>query len=36
MNEYVKGNYDKKPHSEVTIFEGKKFMKWIQKHIEKT
>lgn len=32
----VKGNYDKKPHSEVTIFEGKKFMKWIQKHIEKS
>ncbi|MBP3595809.1 MAG: hypothetical protein J6J60_00185 [Clostridia bacterium] len=30
----VKGNYDKKPHSEVTIFEGKKFMKWMQKHIQ--
>lgn len=30
----VKGNYDKNPHTEVTIFEGKKFMKWIQKHIQ--
>lgn len=30
----VKGNYDKKPHTEVTIFEGKKFLKWIRKHIE--
>lgn len=31
----VKGNYDKNPHTEITIFEGKKFMKWITKHIEK-
>ena len=31
----VKGKYDKNPHTEVTIFEGKKFMKWITKHIEK-
>lgn len=30
----VKGNYDKNPHTEVTIFEGKKFMKWIQKYIQ--
>lgn len=30
----VKGNYDKKPHTEVTIFDGKKFMKWIKKQIE--
>lgn len=30
----VKGNYDKKPHTEVTIFEGKKFLKWIKKQIE--
>ena len=30
----VKGNYDKNPHTEVTIFDGKKFLKWIQKHIQ--
>ncbi|MCI8308798.1 MAG: hypothetical protein HFJ45_00970 [Clostridia bacterium] len=31
----VKGNYDKVPHTEVTIFDGKKFGKWIQKNIQK-
>ena len=27
----VKGYYDKTPHTEVTIFDGKKFSKWIKK-----
>ncbi|MBE5812967.1 MAG: hypothetical protein E7314_04865 [Clostridiales bacterium] len=31
----VKGYYDKNPHTEVTIFEAKKFMKWIRKHLGK-
>ena len=31
----VKGYYDKKPHTEVTIFEAKKFMKWIRKQLGK-
>lgn len=31
----VKGYYDKKPHTEVTIFEVKKFMKWIRKQLGK-
>jgi len=31
----VKGDYDKNPHTEVTIFEAKKFLKWIQKHLKK-
>ena len=31
----VKGNYDKTPHTEVTIFEAKKFLKWIQKQLKK-
>lgn len=30
----VKGNYDKNPHTEVTIFEAKKFIKWIKKYTE--
>lgn len=30
----VKGEYDKIPHTEVTIFESKKFLKWIQKHLK--
>ena len=30
----VKGNYDKTPHTEVTIFEAKKFLKWIQKQLK--
>lgn len=31
----VKGYYDKKPHTEVIIFEAKKFMKWIRKQLGK-
>ena len=31
----VKGYYDKTPHTEVTIFEAKKFMKWIRKQLGK-
>lgn len=31
----VKGYYDKKPHTEVTVFEAKKFMKWIRKQLGK-
>lgn len=30
----VKGSLDKNPHTEVTIFEAKKFLKWIKKHTE--
>ena len=30
----VKGTSDKIPHTEVTIFEAKKFLKWIKKQIE--
>lgn len=30
----VKGTSDKNPHTEVTIFEAKKFLKWIKKQIE--
>lgn len=31
----VRGYYDKIPHTEVTIFDGKKFMKWIKKSTKK-
>ncbi len=31
----VKGNYDKTPHTIVTIFDAKKFSKWIKKQVEK-
>ena len=31
----VKGDFDKTPHTEVTIFEAKKFLKWIQKQVKK-
>lgn len=31
----VRGYYDKTPHTEVTIFDSKKFMKWIQKSTKK-
>lgn len=30
----VKGSSDKNPHTEVTIFEARKFLKWIKKHTE--